>query len=64
MDTSRRERYATDRRTVAAGRSVVLLAGQFWPHRPVILEPAHYGMAVRWWHSWKDGSGYLACVEC
>jgi len=39
------------------------MARRFWPRRPVILEPAHYGMAVRWWRTWGDGSGYLESIE-
>jgi hypothetical protein len=39
------------------------MARHFWPRVPVILEPAHYGMAVRWWDSWGDGRLFLTSIE-
>lgn len=39
------------------------MAARFWPRKPVILESAHYGMAVAWWDSWGDGSLYLESIE-
>ncbi len=39
------------------------MAQSFWPRRPVILEPAHYGQATQWWNTWGDGSPYLESIE-
>jgi len=39
------------------------MAQSFWPNKPVILEPAHYGQATAWWNTWGDGSPYLESIE-
>lgn len=39
------------------------MARSFWPRKPVILEPAHYGQAKNWWNTWGDGSPYLDAIE-
>jgi hypothetical protein len=40
-----------------------VMAKSFWPRKPVILEPAHYGQAKTWWNTWGDGSPYLESIE-